>query len=539
MVLDPTRFRPSTGYSKLFEKGSLLRSTKREQGQLVSAAAQLSPAAPQEVILKPFFPFLEWKPTYRNEDWGMTTPAISISRKQTLSILDNDHLNQVNVVGLQTTPRVLEWANAIPPFHSLSIIQDQEPSEQSRSRNPTLGPSARGSVTSDLITINDSSVGPQEPGNASLRMNSHFGEFITSPGRQSRIDVDNTTERVEAESTTSVALEKHFMNLKEALSTFNLKTVQKFNTGNIDKSSEGEDNIRALSETDSDKSLFGEFYAPQAIQETPRYEPLDILSTSPQRSAQDIDILIPAPTPALPINNSNNISTVMRCKVPDYRPAVARLEQRGLDPDTENRIYVHLSGMLEPYRLYQGIVNARAEIGRFWFTNINWQHISIPGLKNRSKSTQSRSKPIQDMEDSLKSHCVSQDMYFNNILSLFGGDANYIINIPNIDNPAVRMWVRGRRRGFYEFWCVTKSESGLRAYFVLEIDDFDFHCNVRKADPTESNIYVHCAKRDFDFRVVIEARSDIENTYGSFAREVASSLRVTYVLLRRFRVLSF
>ncbi|ETS87354.1 hypothetical protein PFICI_01182 [Pestalotiopsis fici W106-1] len=263
-------------------------------------------------------------------------------------------------------------------------------------------------------------------------------------------------------------------------------------------------------------------------------EQVDLLTSSPLKNKQNVDgVLIPTRTyrqqeqiPRQPVAIRQDLSTDR----PRRDATLSRSKTKSPQATTgdvvvaaRDRIIDSIPKMLEPLRLYQGSVILKAEIGRIWFTNVNWQHIGIPGLKQHS-----RARDVASMEAALESHCSARDLYFNNIVTTQGGDANHIANLPGPGGNG-RMWVPGSGRTFYEFWCTTKNLSGSKTYFVLEIDAIDFTHEIRKADPGETNIYVHCAKRDFDFRVVIEATPAIKESYEPFAQEVVASLQVGHL----------
>lgn len=250
---------------------------------------------------------------------------------------------------------------------------------------------------------------------------------------------------------------------------------------------------------------------------------VDLLTSSPVKSTLKSEgVLVPTKV------DSHLSFSPQQPFVPGMASSAQDMQTKGLETNTNvditvaarQKIIAGISQMLDPLRLYQGSIVLKAEIGRIWFTNVNWQHIGIPGLKQHS-----RAKDVESMEVALQSHCATRDLHFNNILTLEGGDINHITNLKEPGGKQ-RMWVPDSRRSFYEFWCQTKSHSGKKTYFILEIDAASFTYEIRKADAGESNIFVHCAKHDFDFRFVVEVAPDIKKSCEAFAREVVASLQV-------------
>lgn len=192
----------------------------------------------------------------------------------------------------------------------------------------------------------------------------------------------------------------------------------------------------------------------------------------------------------------------------------------GLPDPLMMKVYGHMSTILEPLRLFQGSVTLKAEIGRFILTKINSQHISMPDFSHN------KAKSIEDMEKSLARHTDVRDQWFTKILTLSGGDANYMVNQSQDGHSSSKMWLCKKREVFYEFWCMTRGESGKKHYFFLNVNANDFSYNLRAQDTKISRVSVHCMKRQFDFRLVVESAHDIEKNCGNFAKEVIASLKV-------------
>ncbi|KAK6081739.1 hypothetical protein SCUP234_04514 [Seiridium cupressi] len=494
VVLDPTKFQPDIDYAKLYEKGSFLRSTRRQQGDLVPAAAELSPAIQLEEVAQSFAPFKTWKVKEKDQVWDAVSPAPS--QPETLAVLDDDRLEQVDP---QRAPHVLEWAAALPPFESMSITAKRESSNSVRPMSlldlPAQAPLPTDGVLIALDGSPEKSLGPRQ--GDTLRTGTAHGQsgnHYSAPNYRSRSSMASSPR-------TSSADIQSLERPKEAL---------------------GHASAAHIGPQGASDEFFGGQFTPRAAQENgSQQEPADPLSSSLRRPASTVHPTVPTSTLANEKQGSSRSSKTNNQKAPPFPGARERMMSRGLDSGTREKIQQHLIGMLEPLRFHQGLVYMRVEIGRFWFTKINWRQITLPGVQGRSNAGV---KTVEAMEESLKGHCIAKDFYFTKILSLFGGDANHFGNIPYTD--ASKMWLKGTRRAVYEFWCATKSDSGGKTYFILQIDALTFAYTLRRADSTESDVYVHCSKRDFDFRVVVGASSDIEDNCGRFAREVVASLKV-------------
>jgi hypothetical protein len=189
------------------------------------------------------------------------------------------------------------------------------------------------------------------------------------------------------------------------------------------------------------------------------------------------------------------------------------------DPVTM-KVYEHMSTILEPLRLFQGSVSLKAEIGRFILTKINRKHVNMPD------SSRYNGNSIEAMEKYLERHTDTRGLFFTKIFTLSGGDADYMVNMSPIGNSSLKMWLPKKKEVFYEFWCMTMGESGRKHYFFLDINADNFSYNLRAQDTKTSRVSVHCTKRLFDFRLMVESAHDIEENCGNFAREVVASLKV-------------
>lgn len=542
-VFDPTKFQLSHSYEKLFEKGSWLRSMKREKGSLVLAASPLTSAVQQTHVTHPFEPFTDWTVARKDQQWDLAVSAMGIT--QTLPMLDDDRLKLVNP---QAAPRVLEWATTLPPFNNSSIREECSVTNHTASLTLEVPDIGAISTNEELITINDvqetetpvitSYVGsmlqpveaagpalyqsrslmtssPQATDGSSLYADrpKYVSPCFNSPGPIKGKPLPSEASGFDDVDPIGDECEQHHNKIKATL----LATCILRPTVNASLASHSPEKVSYGQANSPDDELFGEVFSPSGNrQDTPRQETFDLLSASPREFASGSQLLTPILTSFTQNSTLSGEKMIPKAPVPRSKQC-----SRGIDSRTREKICDYIFQMLEPLRFYRGIVSMRVEIGKFWFTKINWQHISIPGLRQISKA-----KTIEDMEKSLEKHAVPRDMYFNNIFSLFSGDANLVSNVLG-DDEVSKMWLPNSRTAVYEFWCMTKTATGLKTYFSLEVDARTFQYKLRREGTQESNVYVHCAKRDFDFRVVVDATSDIRESYEPFAREVVSSLKVT------------
>lgn len=566
VVLDPTKFQPEKDYEKLFEKGCFLRSMKRERGGLVPAAAVYSPAVEETKSTQPFVPFQSWKVKHKEHRWDMAGSPLCVA--QTLPAVDDGRLKLVNP---QAAPHVLEWATALPPFRCRSNASGDGSSITSRAEATSLeGPEdGHGSIFKDLLTIDGLQTVESAPDfvsyQGSVLQPSRAATNQGVPIHQSRSSMIScppttnassfTTERrnyvprdcrridgpspnsgkclltedlaggSEAASTDSAEGEQHVDDLKAALDAMRLAAIPSIsanrviatNAQNVSKSHE--ESFEA-----SDEELSGGAFSPEGDEDrTPRQETFDLLGASPPNPPCVTESQMPTPTSVNFGRQASHFNSAMSQKAPVSQPDTnvkSRKGPRAIESSTQEKLHAYIHEMLTPLRFYQGQVSLRVEIGKMWFTNINWQHITIPDMQHISKA-----KSIADMERSLDVHTVGRDLYFNKILSLLSGDANHISDALDADGST--MWLPDTRRAVYEFCCTAKSSNkGVKTLFTLQVDATSFEYRLSLTDHKESNVSVHCAKRDFDFRVVVDATSDIEKIYGHFAKEVVASLRV-------------
>ncbi|KAI4598362.1 hypothetical protein KJ359_002771 [Pestalotiopsis sp. 9143b] len=474
VVLDPTRFNLKQGYGKLFKQACVVRSVRMQQGlgHLVPEAADLRPAVSKQHAEHAFEFFRDYTVTKKEPIWAelalsMSKGATDEPRTPTLIAFNDGRPSQMNS---HADAHVLSWAKAVSQFDfkphmPSSVISGGLITKSQPFKLPTKTSLGVRDGTS-IAELEDSKDATKTVTCANGRNSGGLGKFTdTSPYLLDLSDADG----LDAATT-------QFTNVSVGISTQEL-----------------------ISSFDS-LSLLDSFPSKTIHQTAPA-------AAAPQMWQSRMPRSGPATTDG-EIESSTDGGYTEPTAVED-------------DPATPvNGIITSLTQVLNPLRLYQGSVSLKAELGRIWFVGINKHHVGVSGPEHPH-----RLKEVPVMEETLGNNNAIKNMYFNNILTLHGGDVNHMITVPRSDGIGL-MWVPGCSRVFYEFYCMTKTTSGGNTFFVLEVDASDFSYAIRKADPRESNIFVQCAKRDFDFRVVVEAAFDITESCEDFAQEVVASLQV-------------
>ncbi|KAI0815843.1 hypothetical protein GGR55DRAFT_686573 [Xylaria sp. FL0064] len=205
--------------------------------------------------------------------------------------------------------------------------------------------------------------------------------------------------------------------------------------------------------------------------------------------------------------------------------AGSRTVQNNIFPEFDPNMMLSINKSLEilmaPLRMWSGTVDLRIDLGRFYFLNVKKSRIQEPGedddekhyLLNRIRT------------DLNKRHTASERFHFTRVLTGLGADANHIARMS--DDSGDRMWKRpaNGRSSTFEFIC-RKILEGAELNFIVEIDTTDFSHKVKQFRPEENYFMVHCTKRIWDFRLVLSASQDLDDTCQLFADDLANSLRV-------------
>ncbi|KAI1852363.1 hypothetical protein JX266_002541 [Neoarthrinium moseri] len=527
VFLDPTKFAVEKDYEKLFEKGSFVRSVK-EPKPGHSATSETSPMISRKSSRHEFLAFDKWSFSDKVMNWdvnGVSPPSIP----QTLEGANSTCLERVNP---QAAPRVLEWATTLPTFPIRSVATSTSVASwgASRHKQPTLDHVGHKPlpIEEDLMTFEETTVATRADGDEQPGIGLTANRFHRTPIYQSRSEMDPSPQTTNASSQvhqrTPVSRDNRIQNIKNQLVTLGKGTNSATSTPNKGKkqledpfTNGGNLHIR------SDDDLLGNNVVPSSLQATRREEPHDLLSFSPHETvllARPLSpIRVVSPVEKEPRQYHQTMKQKAASKTQDREMEGGSAPY--IDSAAQKKIKGSLYQIFAPLRIYQGSVTLKAELGRLWFTKINYQHMTIP-----KEPRGPRTLSVREMEDRLGKHTQPRDLYFSDIVSLRGEDMNYLSNLVKSKDTYSDMWQRSKRRAFYEFWCMTTGDYGVKHYFVLEIDAHDFSYKLRKADTKQSNIYVHCTQRDFDLRLVVDALPDIEKNCMSFAKEVVASLEV-------------
>lgn len=178
-----------------------------------------------------------------------------------------------------------------------------------------------------------------------------------------------------------------------------------------------------------------------------------------------------------------------------------------------------LQYLMYPMKAKYGVVRLRAEIGRFFMGNVERSGVA----RNKLREPANGWKPDQ-LIDRLN-NSVS-DCFFTKILSYWGNDVDYLVNMKEDKQ---KIWdPMGQGRIFFDFYFRARTSVGTAAHFVLEVDGRDFSWNLREARNPYDPIVVHCLAQHWDFRLVASHDYTLDQNvhFGAFARALVDSLIV-------------
>lgn len=192
------------------------------------------------------------------------------------------------------------------------------------------------------------------------------------------------------------------------------------------------------------------------------------------------------------------------------------------DPTMMISINKSLENLMAPLRMLPGSVDFRLDLGRFCFTNVGKSHIQRPEDKDDDKYYR-----LDRIRNELnKRHTSGDKLFFTRVLTSLGADANYIARIN--DSNGNQMWERPTdgRSSIYEFTCRSRPAADVEHEFVVEIDATEFTSKVKAFKPDQNCFAVHCTKRVWDFQIVLSVSQNLDDEFGSFAKDLVRSLQV-------------
>ncbi|KAK8140498.1 hypothetical protein PG984_000564 [Apiospora sp. TS-2023a] len=262
----------------------------------------------------------------------------------------------------------------------------------------------------------------------------------------------------------------------------------------------------------------------------------DLMSFSPEKSSAPASVswAMPPLAPGKRIVDGEQKSRTFHATM--YQQAPSRRSQNRQaqssstqkpDPNPEviGKVSNKLVKILEPLRMFQGAVSLKAELGRFIFTNVNSAHISLP---HDGRGTPRRKSPA-DMETSLDRHSDDRALIFTRIISLSGGDMNYIGDLREPGDASSFMWKPSRKSVIYEFRCLTSTvDKKSRACFIVDVnaEDFSFRLRPDPKDSSQGGVFMHCLDRTFDIQFTVDTAPYMSDTCRAFAQELVDSLTV-------------
>ncbi|KAI0419176.1 hypothetical protein F5X98DRAFT_385034 [Xylaria grammica] len=193
-----------------------------------------------------------------------------------------------------------------------------------------------------------------------------------------------------------------------------------------------------------------------------------------------------------------------------------------VDPDMVLSISRSLAVLMEPLRMWSGIVDLRIDLGRFYFLNVKASHIQDPGDDDEGK----RYKLSRIRTELNNKHKANDKLLFTRVLTNLGAEANYLAHMR--DERGKEIWRRpgNKRSSTYEFICRSKTLEGVELNFIVSVDAMRFSSGVKQFKPDQNCFAVHCTKHVWDFRLVLSVSQNLDDTCVRFAEELVGSLRV-------------
>ncbi|KAI0391644.1 hypothetical protein F5Y17DRAFT_400591 [Xylariaceae sp. FL0594] len=193
-----------------------------------------------------------------------------------------------------------------------------------------------------------------------------------------------------------------------------------------------------------------------------------------------------------------------------------------IHPDATASIKKSLKTILAPISLYPGFVDFKLDLGRLSFVNIKKSRIQKPENDDEKKHY-----PLQSVIEELNErHRDRRHIYFTQILTCFGADANHICYLKNDDGTPTWHRPSDGRSSTYEFVCRSSVGGEADFHFVVEINAITMEWKVKEFEPERKSIAVHCTKRAWDFCLTVSTSESLDHACGDFASELVRSLRV-------------
>ncbi|KAK8083491.1 hypothetical protein PG996_002272 [Apiospora saccharicola] len=249
----------------------------------------------------------------------------------------------------------------------------------------------------------------------------------------------------------------------------------------------------------------------------------DLMSFSPEKGSVPASVswLLPPLAPGKQIvdgeQKSRRFHATMDQRAPSKRSQNRQAQSSTTqkpDPNPEviGKVSNKLVKILEPLRMFQGAVSLKAELAC---------HMMAEGPPRR--------KSPADMETSLDRHSDDRALIFTKIISLSGGDMNYIGDLREPGDASSPMWKPSRKSVIYEFRCLTSTvDKKSRACFIVDVnaEDFSFQLRPDPKDSSQGGVFMHCLGRTFDIQFTVDTAPYLSDTSRAFAQELVDSLTV-------------
>ncbi|KAK8048615.1 hypothetical protein PG994_010345 [Apiospora phragmitis] len=262
----------------------------------------------------------------------------------------------------------------------------------------------------------------------------------------------------------------------------------------------------------------------------------NLVSFSPEKDSTaalvswSMQPLLPSPRIVVGEQQSREFHVTMEQRAPSKksqnRQTQSSTAQRP-DPSPEviGKVSNRLVEILEPLRMFQGAVSLKAELGRFVFTKLNPADISLPDCGLGPP----RHKTPEEIEKILGCHSNSKALLFTRIISLSGGDMNYMADLREPGDASSPVWMLSRKSVIYEFRCQTSTpDKKSRSCFIVDVDSGDFSFRIRPdiKEGSKGGVFMHCLSRTFDIQFTVDTAPYLTEDCKSFAQELVDSLTV-------------
>ncbi|KAI0900111.1 hypothetical protein F4806DRAFT_278480 [Annulohypoxylon nitens] len=174
-----------------------------------------------------------------------------------------------------------------------------------------------------------------------------------------------------------------------------------------------------------------------------------------------------------------------------------------------------IARMMSSLEVYSGNISLKAQIGRFCITRFNPIYVQ----------NQDKGEPLQNIKGALdKHHTDHRDLLCTNILTAEGTDANYMGL--RTDRRGKRVWRSDNRRTVYQVFCAAAIMTDKEVDFVVEIDGSSFNYQIRHMSEESCDLWVHCPKRSWDFKVNLSKSEHLDEDFHGFAKDLIRGMWV-------------